>query len=571
MTQVNPFERAKISPLQRAVTRRQLIGFSAAAAGLIALPGCSGDDGGGQAGEAAVDFEGKKTAAMESFAADTPFKASEPFTLTMLWTDWPDLPVKDSWEIFAEIEKRTGVTLKLTHIPFSDAEEKRSLLISAGDAPTVIPLVYTGQEQPFVASGAVLAMSDYVEHMPNFGKYVEEWDLQSMIDNLKQSDGKYYMVPGLQEVSVPVFSVVVRKDVFESVAGGIPETWDEMREALLKIKQEYPNSKPLADGFEGMSMINYASHAWGCKAGWGFGDGIVANDAGELVYTAVTDSYRQMVEYFHGLYADGLLDGESFTQADAGGGAESTAEKFAQEKIFAASGSSGTAADLGTALDETVGEGNYEVTLIAPPGGPAGQQVEPRNFWHGFMLNSEITESENFLATLQFLDWFYYSPDARELLRWGVEDHTYTKDSGGKVTLKPEYSYDAMKINPKGKTDLQVDLGWSTFPAEATESRALKESYNPPEFAEYIDTVLSTRTPRDPYPASPLDEAELEQASLLATPLQDTVDTNTLKFILGQRDLSEWDAFVQELEGQGLQQYLDLKKTAHQRFKDNNG
>ncbi|KPC74326.1 sugar ABC transporter substrate-binding protein, partial [Thermoactinomyces vulgaris] len=149
---------------------------------------------------------------------------------------------------------------------------------------------------------------DYVEHMPNFQKYVEEWDLGDMVNNLKQADGKYYMLPGLQEVSVPVFTVVIRKDVFEEVGAGVPQTWDEMRAALVKIKEKYPDSKPLADGFEGASMLNYASHAWGARAGWGFGNGMVDDGSGKLEYTAVTEGYKQMVEFFRGLVEDGLLD-----------------------------------------------------------------------------------------------------------------------------------------------------------------------------------------------------------------------------------------------------------------------
>ena len=149
----------------------------------------------------------------------------------------------------------------------SDHEEKRSLLISAGDAPEVIPLAYSGQDQPFVASGAILAMSDYVDHMPHYQKFVKDWDLEEMIDNLRQADGKNYMLPGLQEVSVPVFSTVIRKDAFDEVGAAVPSTWDEMREALLKLKEKYPDSAPLADGFKGQSLLNYAAHAWGTKGG----------------------------------------------------------------------------------------------------------------------------------------------------------------------------------------------------------------------------------------------------------------------------------------------------------------
>ena len=539
--------------------------MSVAASTALALAACS-DDGDGE-----VDLEAQSKGAMDDFAADSQFTATEAFTLSLLWTEWPDLPILDGWQFFTEIEKRTKVKLEVTTIPFSDAVEKRSLLISAGDAPTVIPLIYTGDEDSFVSSGALLPISDYVEHMPHFQKYVEEWDLGEMIDNLKQADGKYYMLPGLQEVSVPVFTLVIRKDVFETVGGGIPETWDEMREALVKIKAEYPDSKPLADGFEAASMLNYAAHAFGAQAGWGFGDGMMDDGSGKLQYTAVSAGYKQMVEYFRGLVEDGLLDTESLTAANDGGGGGSVAEKFANELVFAASGSSGTAIEFSQALNETVGEGNYEVLQIAPPGGPAGQICEPRNFWNGFMLNAEVADSEHFLATLQFLDWIYYNPEARELLRWGILDETYTKDASGKITLNPEFRLDAYNINPDGATDIQADLGWSNSVfADSTEARALKESYNTPTFVEYIDSVLATRTPREPNPPAPLDEMELEQASLLATPIKDTVDTNTLRFIMGERDIAEWDDYVAELEAQGLQQYVDLINTARDRFEEEN-
>lgn len=532
-----------------------------AAAGLLAMVGCSSKS------KEAVDISSQNVGYMEGYAADMQFKASEPLDLSLLWTDWPDTPVKDSWEIFKEIKERTNVNLSLTHIPFSDAKEKRSLLISAGDAPSIIPLVYTGEEEAFVSSGAVLPLSDYSDLMPNFQKYVKEWDLEEMIENLRQSDGKYYMMPGLQEVSVPVFSLVLRKDVFQEVGGGIPNTWDELRAALVKIKAKYPDSYPLADGFEGQSLLNYAARAFGTQAGWGFGNGMMWDEAaGKLKYAATSNEYKEMVTFFHGLVKDGLIDIESLTAADAGGGNATVSEKFAKNQIFAASGSTNTAIEYSTALDKTLGAGKHQVGLVPPPGGPAGDTVEPRNFWHGFMISSKAKDASNFQALLQFLDWFYYNPDARELLRWGVEGKHYTKAADGTITLKDEYSLKARNLNLNAKIDLEIDLGFATFPSESTESRKLKESYSTPEDVEYIDAVLSSRTPLAPAPPAPLEEAELEQASLASTPLKDTVETNTLKFILGQRDLGEWDKFVSELEGQGLASYVDLMNSARERF-----
>ncbi|MGK9219512.1 MULTISPECIES: ABC transporter substrate-binding protein [unclassified Microbacterium] len=552
----------------RRTTWVRAVAAAGVVAGLVATSACTAE--GGDAAE--VDVDAQSVGAMEDFAADEQFTATESFDLSMLWTDWPEVPVTDDWQIFDVIEERTGVSIDLTHIPFSDATEKRSLLISAGDAPTVIPLVYTGEEEPFVSSGAVLPISDYVEYMPNFQKYVEEWDLGAMVERLKQSDGKYYMLPGLQEVSVPVFTLIIRKDVFDEVGAPAPETWEDLRTGLELIKEKYPDSKPLADGFEGQSMLNYAAHAFGTQAGWGFGDGTIWNEEkGELEYAGTSEGYRSMVEYFHGLVEADLLDTESFTAADAGGGAANVAEKIANNQVFAASGSNGTVNEFAAALD-AAGVTDYELVQLAPPGGEAGMLVEPRNFWNGFMLSADIAESPNFIATLQFLDWLYYNPEARELLRWGVEGETYDKAADGTITLKPEFSYDDFNINPDGATDIKKDLGWGNdVLAGSTESRELKESYNAPQFVEYIDTVLSTRTPRDPNPPAPLDEAELEQASLLSTPLSDAVRTATLQFILGDRDLSEWDAYVAELEAAGLQTYVDLIDGARERFAEQNG
>ena len=553
-------------PLPTVLTsRRSFVGLTAAAAGSLALTACGGSN------DEEVDAGSQNLGAMDSYEAGQQFKASEPITLSILWTDWPEQPVTETWKVFDHIEELTGVRFELTHVPFSDNVEKRSLLISAGDAPDVIPLIYRGDETPFVASGAILPMSDYVEHMPHFRKYVEEWELTEMIDNLRQADGKYYMLPGLQEVWVPSFSLIIRTDVWEEVGIGIPSTWEEVHEGLVLIKEKYPDSLPLADGFEAQSLINYGGYAFNTRAGWGFGDGMIGGHDGEpLRYAATTDEYRAMLEYYRTLVAEGLLDPETLTASNDGSGAGGVAEKFAAETCFAASGSSGTAIEFAQALDETVGRGNYSLQLIPPPAGPGGNIMGPRNFWHGFMLSSKVAESENFLAILQFLDWLYFNPEAREMLRWGIEGETYTKAEDGTIELTEGHSLDAFDLNTDAETDILKDLGFSTFLAEATESRALKESYNSEEFTAYIDGVVENLESMPPWAPAPLEEAELEQASLMATPLKDMVDTATLQFILGERDLSEWEDFHAELEASGLENYVSLINSARERFLETN-
>jgi len=555
-------------------SRRQLLGWSFGIAGLAAIAACNSDgtDPGGGAGgdEGAVDLEGKDVGAMPDYEAGKQFTATEPFELSILWSDWPEQDIKPTWQLFDHIAELTNVTLVTSNVPFSDAVDRRNLLISAGDAPQIIPLIYAGDEKPFVSGGAVLPMSDYIEHMPHYRKYVEDWDLQLLVDNLKQFDGKYYMLPGLREVSVPTFSLLVRTDIFEDLGIAIPDTWDELREAMAAIKESNPDAIPLAEQFEGASIINVAGPAFGTRAGWGFGDGMIDDGNGGLMYAGTSEEYRTMLEFFHGMVADGLLDPETFTSKNAGAGSEVITAKIFRGDVAVMGGAAGTVTEYMSKMDATLGAGNYDLKMISPPGGPAGPMIGSRGFWHGFMLTPEVAESPNFLATLQFLDWLYYSPEAREMLRWGIEGETYTKE-GDTYTLSPDLSADLWNLNPDAPLDLQKDLGFSSFLAEATESRELIESYSTESTIAYMDDVLANRTPREPNPAAPLDEMELEQAAILQTPLKDTVDQATLQFILGQRDLSEWDAYVAEVEAQGLQAFVDLVNGARQRFVETNG
>jgi putative aldouronate transport system substrate-binding protein len=70
-------------------------------------------------------------------------------------------------------------------------------------------------------------------------------------------------------------------------------------------------------------------------------------------------------------------------------------------------------------------------------------------------------------------------------------------------------------------------------------------------------------------PPVPYSDIDREQVTLLSTPLKDFSDQNTLKFILGERNLSEFDAFVKELESQGLPQYMQLANDTYKKYKEN--
>jgi putative aldouronate transport system substrate-binding protein len=546
--------------------RKNCLRIVAAVAGIAmvsALGGCgagtSSSSPGGSPGKVVVG-EDVSVGAMKDYKADTTFKATEPLTFTILYSDHPNYPLKADWLLWQKITELTNVTLDATIVPMSDYGQKRSLLIGAGDAPLIIPKTYAGQETPFVAAGAVLPVSDYVDLMPNFQKKVKDWGLEGEIDALRQVDGKYYVLPGLHEEIWPDYTLAVRTDIFEKQGIEIPKTWDELKSALEKLKAAYPSSIPFSDRYHANAVLNIAATSFGTTAGWGLTNGLrFDRDADKFVYAAAQPKFKQLLEYFNSLVKAGLMDPESFTQED-----DQAIQKLVSGKSFVITANSQDIPAYRKALDEALGADKYSIKKITVPSGPAGDIMGGTRLENGVMIIAKAAQSKNFVAMMQFIDWLYYSDEGQEFAKWGVKGITYEKSADGVRKLAPDVDYNG--LNPAGTKNLRIDYGFSGGVFAYGGTTDLLQSMMSPEEIEF-QKAMKAKTLEPFAPPAPLADADREQATLLATPLKDYADQATLQFILGQRDLSEFDAFVAELEGKGMTRYTDMFNKAYTEFK----
>lgn len=91
----------------------------------------------------------------------------------------------------------TNVTLHLTTVARTDYNDKVTAMINSGSAPYIIPKIY--DSSAYEDSGQLVAVSDYVQYMPNYSKQVEEWGMEEDLKQIYASDGKYYRLPGMWE------------------------------------------------------------------------------------------------------------------------------------------------------------------------------------------------------------------------------------------------------------------------------------------------------------------------------------------------------------------------------------
>ncbi|MFI0895632.1 extracellular solute-binding protein [Streptomyces sp. NPDC020983] len=542
--------------------RSMLISLGATlGAATLGLSACSSDGGDDKDGS---DLSKNRADAMDKFGVGDQFKATKPFALTTLLNDNPGYPEKGSWLFWTELAKRTNVTLKPTVVPLSDYENKRSVMIGSGDAPFLIPKTYFGQEAPFVSSGAILAVSDYVHLMPNYQDKVKKWNLQGDVETLVQDDGKYYVLPGLHEDVWIDYTFAIRTDVLDALGLQMPKTLDDLYNVLKAMKAAHPDLYPMSDRWSqphpAGAMLQTFGQAFGAGygGGWGYHNVTYDTASDKFVLTGAMDQYKAMVEFTAKLVKEKLLDPESFTQTD-----DQANAKFTSGKSFVISTN---AQELVNTYRPGLAKAvpSAKVTKMPVPIGPAGEVKVGTRLENGLMITKKARDSKDFVAIMQFVDWLFYSDEGQVFAKWGVEGVTYTKDAAGNFKLAKDVDY--VGLNPSGTKKLNVDFGFSNGNFAYGGSTKLLESVFSEEEKEFQKIMTARKTLPVP-PPYPLNSEEQEQFSLYEAPLTDFVQQQTLNFILGKRPLSEWDTYKSELKGKNGDQYLSLVNGAYDRYK----
>jgi len=551
------------------LSRRQMLAGTAGAAGIAALSlaGCGSDDSGSKTDKS---LDGKRVGAMDKYGVGDQFKATQPVSFSIMMLSNAAYPYKEDWPFLKELSTRTNVSLKSTVIPGSDYNQKRSVAVSGGDAPFIIPKTYHPDEEQYIAGGAILPVSEYLDLMPNFKDQVKKWNLQGDIDSsLRQADGKFYLLPGLHEDVWVDYSLAIRTDILTKLNIPIPQTWDDVHKMLTAMKTAYPDVIPFSDRWStppqpsgGNNLLAMVGQAYGTLAGWDYQNSKWDADAKKFVLTGAMDQFKQMCQFLNTLVTEKLLDPQSFTQTD-----DAANQKFATGKSFVMSCNATTLVnDLRKNIAAIPGA---TVAKIPRPTGPAGKVKLGSRLENGVMISSKAKDSPNFVAMMQFIDWLFYSEPGKMFAKWGIQGTTYNGGiDDGSFKLASDVKWAG--INPSAPKNLQVDYGYfnGVF-VYGGSTKLLNTQFNDEE-KKFQDAMGQYKTlPVDP--PKPLNVDEREQASLWETGIKDYVGQQTLKFILGTRPLSDWNTYVTELKGKNSQQYVDLVNKAYSRYQKEHG
>lgn len=549
----------------------------AAGIALALLVGGCGSTGGASVQEAessqtsAAAEKSEETEAKEDldYEYGETFHSETPVSYTMFWSDHEAYPLTDSWQIFDAIEEITNVKLDIADymIARTDYDQKKALMINSGQSAYIIPKTY--DESAFVDGGAVVAVSDWVQYMPNYTNFVEKYNLADDIATIEREGGKYYRLPGLHEVALQDYTFIVRDDIFKAAGIDVASmekewTWNDLYDVLTKVKaymvsegmcseSDYIWSDRWAGGnTSGGNLLKLMGASFDVNAGWAIEDGMrFDHEKGEWYFSPVSDNAKEFLKTATKFVKDGLLDPETFIQDD-----EQATQKFYRGDTVILGSSKGAYAEYVDNLNATLGKGNYELYQVVCPMGTTSNQAENVRLENGVMIAQKALDElgeEEFIKMLRFVDWLFYSDQAKDLVKWGVEGKTYeyvTDESGNKVKkLLPEwYGLNSPKQSEDQK-GFSIDTGFSggVFCYGGTFEQDTDAFI--PELIDYFDRASEYRTTAKPEPALPSTEDENEQINLWKTPLVDNVNSWYLNFITGKADIdAQWEEYVKSCE-----------------------
>jgi len=519
-----------------------------------------------------------------TFGEEKTFHSDKPVTYPMFFSDASWYAMQDTWKtegIFKDIENLTNVHLDITSFDSGDYNQKINLAINSGSAAYIIPKVY--EEGQYVAGGGVVPVSDYTQYMPNFTAFVNKYNLQPDLDSIRQADGKFYRLPGLHQAVAPNYTLMVRDDIFKAAGYDVRElektwTWESLLDVLINVKKYMVGQgmikasdyiwSDLWCGSEsgkgnGGNLLKLMGTSYNVLSGWAIdgSNGGIKWDAKkkEFYSSSISDDFKKFISVANRYVKEGILDPETFTQADD----VANNKFFNGQTVIKSTNLSQMQSDTDS-LKKIVPDAEVYITVY--PAGSTNKLSDGGRLENGVMLSKKALDElgeAGFIKMVRFVDWLFYSSEAYSLYKWGPEGKTWqwaTVDGEKVKKLLPGFKCGGLGI---GGSDDDVDIrlkwgyaggnfwyGHST--AELTDNFAADRKDLYARFSAYKVTP-------EVDPSAKPSEDEREQLNLWATPLIDTINTWTLNFILGNKDINkDWDAYVADCKNKNIEKVVNL-------------
>ena len=470
-----------------------------------------------------------------------------------------------------KMEKYLGCKLDITwtRTPATDYSANELVVLQSGRIPDVATVTKGGAVNEYGEDGTLLNLSDYTDYMRYYQDYMD--NTNGGENYAKNMDGSmYYFMDGFYnpeniQGAQSFTSFAYRFDLLKANGWTPPTTLEEFSKLCSDMKSKIDdgsldlnyvminNTKDYAiyRGFVGIF------HTWDC----------VYYNGKEWVFGPLEDNFREMLKYINGLYEAGYIDPE-FATAD-----------FNQGQTKATTNVGGVCPTLWSGSvagwNAAKVDPNMEWGLAyLPENEKYGTPWKWGSRQGGKSLNANMgvyisAETEYPVYVVAMID-YQYSDQMIELMNWGIEGTTYTKDGDTKTftdtIMKAEnpaitsgdYGITASSVCRAGIVFNPIDFNAMLAVASTPEPwwSADKGYYEGKYWVE--SSVNGGEDSVSPYDRPPVTYLSAEEQSAKAQlnysgTCEARVKELAYQFIVGEKDINsdeEWQSYIKDVKSQ---------------------
>lgn len=464
--------------------------------------------------------------------------------------DWNNL------KLWTEYEKMTNIKINWTTVQNEQLAERRNLMMGSNDYPEIlfansmppIDILKYGQQ------GVLQPLNEYIDkYAPNFKSLMEKYPI--IEQGLTMADGNIYSFPvfydpeflGLRIGGTPW----INKAWLEDLELDEPTNLEEFYEVLKKFKEKDSKVIPWGSSAGIDSMINYLRGSFGLnKNGTANIHVELDGTTNNLRFIPITDEYKELLQYLHKLYSEGLIDQEVFTvktqefYAKAGEGNYGLIHSVDPETLW----------DLKDYVGAQVLEGPGGRFLpLGPPLGAIGQ----------FMVTEKNKHPE---ASVRWMDYFF-GDEGSKMFFMGFEGETYEENEEGKLVYTENITNHPDGINLDQAVSQYLMWPGGNYPGFVQE-KYFQGAESKPNTREKAEKAQPYAIDEDEiWPRFNYNVDENDQLSSLQNDIHTYVEEMTANFIAGKESFDKWDQYVSSLEKMDLKRYMEINQAAYDRMK----
>ena len=465
------------------------------------------------------------------------------------------MPTYEDVECFKKLEEMTNIHIEWIH---PSSNDQFNLMITSNDLPDLINWQLTtakGGSEALINDGIIIPLTDKMaEFAPNYTRIMNanpELKKTTLLD-----DGTEYQFINFNydptDNSIKVFKILgpyIRKDWLDKVGLGIPKTTDEMYTVLKAFKDNDVNGNgdpndeiPFVCG-KSLEPVRVLSGAFGTRDSFHMKDG-------EVVYGPTQPEFKEYLTMINKWYSEGLINSDFPVNDNPG------AKILSNE-----AGSTYASMGSGLIMQSTALAEEYPGAELVSTG-PNGDHSVIYDSNANPRATAITTANKHVEESLRWID-YAYSAEGSMLTTFGIEGVSYEMKDGY-PTLTDLVMNNTMGYNQE-EAIARYCLGPINYP-NARDYRFYEQVNLDTEMKRQIQVDWTQATEDICMPPITMNTQESAQYSSVMADIKTYVDEMQVKFMIGDESLDNFDTFVKNIEGMGIDQAIEIQKAALARY-----